>query len=791
MAIYSNSVKVIARSSPKSTLAVSAYINRNKVKDEETQKTYDFSNRKDLIYSEIMLPDNAPQAYRNRDKLWNAVEKIENGNGRTARTIQVALPIELNRQESIKVVQDFVRENFVKSGMCADFALHDKGDGNPHAHIMVTMRPLNAKGEWENKITKVYLCKNREGEERAFTAAEWQKVKSEWEKQLPYYRDGNPKNRYIYLTKYEAEHDERYSAYKRVKGKYDPKNDAVKENPLTEQWNDVETLKKWRVDWEVKVNAELERKNFRERIDHRSYKARGIEKKPTIHMGAIATQYERKGVETRKGNINRAVKADNARIEVLNRELAELEKLKKSIQQDTDITEIHEQTDEMKIALNKPATEQQLIQYREAIERLDKEMKAATSENHNEKQYYPIKNSEGKSEIKSYIEYHSEKFKRDKNRLMLEIEYKRISAKESRESLDKMQSEPPPRAAEQERVQPSKTTVQDHPQPPAAEQPQPEVNKASAGRQVQRPQSQQLKEESPPLLNVESIRRHMEQQEKAKSPKPVVNEASAGRQTSRQERPPQPAPTKQPPPEQTRQEQPQRQRQPSRPTAEQSAEQINGLKNEYIRLELVIERQQKAAESRREQTRQIKAQIEEIKQSTGYINQHNHRIEALSEDRARLGVFKGREKRAIEERVKELEQLIEQGERNLTQRHGITVSEAGDKLRELERQVSERETQTMGVWQQEIAQSKTPSATDKIRQEQGKIAEKYREAVKIAETHPERDKIIELVKQSASERMGKGSISERMAAAAEVELKKAPERVNKSRTRERGNRDDR
>ena len=86
------------------------------------------------------------------------MEKIEKAkDSQLAREIEIALPIELDREQQIQLVREYVKENFVSVGMCADFAIHDKQDGNPHAHIMLTMRPLEQSGEWGAKSKKEYL----------------------------------------------------------------------------------------------------------------------------------------------------------------------------------------------------------------------------------------------------------------------------------------------------------------------------------------------------------------------------------------------------------------------------------------------------------------------------------------------------------------------------------------------------------------------------------------------------------------------------------------------------------
>ena len=86
-----------------------------------------------------MLPAHAPPEFQDRSTLWNSVEEIEkSSDAQLAREIEVALPVELSRAEQLALVRAFVKDNFVAEGMCADFVLHDKGDGNPHAHIRDT-----------------------------------------------------------------------------------------------------------------------------------------------------------------------------------------------------------------------------------------------------------------------------------------------------------------------------------------------------------------------------------------------------------------------------------------------------------------------------------------------------------------------------------------------------------------------------------------------------------------------------------------------------------------------------
>ena len=122
-----------------------------------------------------------------REKLWNAVEAAETAkDSRVARQIILALPLELNHDQQIKLLSDFVQKFFVSDGLCADVAIHDTDGSNPHAHIMLTLRPLDEKGKWQSKTEKEYLCV-KNGEERGLTSSEFKEMQSEgWGKQYQY-----------------------------------------------------------------------------------------------------------------------------------------------------------------------------------------------------------------------------------------------------------------------------------------------------------------------------------------------------------------------------------------------------------------------------------------------------------------------------------------------------------------------------------------------------------------------------------------------------------------------------
>ncbi len=157
MAIYHCSVKIIGRSKGKSVIAAVAYRAGEKLYDRETGLTHDFTHKGGVVYREILLPDHAPKEYMNRQALWESVTKVEKkSNAQFAREVEVALPVVFSRELQFAVIREYVQINFVSKGMCADIAIHDRGNGNPHAHILLTTRPIKADGSWGAKEKKDY-----------------------------------------------------------------------------------------------------------------------------------------------------------------------------------------------------------------------------------------------------------------------------------------------------------------------------------------------------------------------------------------------------------------------------------------------------------------------------------------------------------------------------------------------------------------------------------------------------------------------------------------------------------
>ena len=259
MAIYHLSIKIGSRGKGQSAIAAAAYRSGEKLTDTETGLISDYTRKGGVVFSEISLCENAPAEYLDRATLWNAVHQIEkNGNAQLWREFEVALPQELSREEQIQTVRDFVK-GLNAQGMCVDWSLHDKGDGNPHAHIMTTMRSITEDGKWAPKSRLVYDL-DEQGK-RIF-----QKVNKQGRKQ-----------------------------YKSHKEDYN-------------NWNAADRVEEWRTAWAECCNARLA---DRDHIDHRSYARQGKKKVPTMHEGYVARKIAKRGQKSTIISYNAKVRRTN------------------------------------------------------------------------------------------------------------------------------------------------------------------------------------------------------------------------------------------------------------------------------------------------------------------------------------------------------------------------------------------------------------------------------------------------------------------------------------------------
>lgn len=152
MAIFHLEAKVVSRGAGRSAVAAAAYMSGSQIMNEYDGVQHDYTRKQGLVWQQVFLPEYAPAEWADRAVLWNAVEENEKTkDSRLAREFVVALPIEMEKDSWITLLTEYIQENFVSDGMCADAAIHDTDGHNPHAHIMLTVRPLAENGTWQYK----------------------------------------------------------------------------------------------------------------------------------------------------------------------------------------------------------------------------------------------------------------------------------------------------------------------------------------------------------------------------------------------------------------------------------------------------------------------------------------------------------------------------------------------------------------------------------------------------------------------------------------------------------------
>ncbi|TBY52501.1 MobA/MobL family protein, partial [Rhizobium leguminosarum] len=163
MAIMFVRAQVIGRGAGRSVVSAAAYRHRARMMDEQAGTSFSYrGGASELVHEELALPDQIPAWLRSAisgqsvakasEALWNAVDAFEKrADAQLARELIIALPEELTRAENIALVREFVRDNLTAKGMVADWVYHDK-DGNPHIHLMTTLRPLAEEGFGPKKV---------------------------------------------------------------------------------------------------------------------------------------------------------------------------------------------------------------------------------------------------------------------------------------------------------------------------------------------------------------------------------------------------------------------------------------------------------------------------------------------------------------------------------------------------------------------------------------------------------------------------------------------------------------
>ena len=307
MAIFHFTVKIVGRSKGKSIIAASAYLNGDVMKNEETGKVSYYTSKKEVVYTSLMMCENAPPEWTNvpdenikrfqksiryqraedkeaalekfkivfrKQRLWNEVLKVEKGaNAQFGRSFEFSLPKEWSRMEQIEYATDFIQRNFVAKGMCADWSIHDKGDGNPHVHLLVTMRPFKKNHTWGNKEIKDWAFVRDEAGNIVIDETHpnwWQDKKT-------------PERHGIRIPVLDADGNQ----------KLDSRNRKQWKRGVTDAtgWNNPKNCELWRSEWAKECNLHLKKE---QQIDHRSYERQGKIEIPTIHEGADARKIEEK-----------------------------------------------------------------------------------------------------------------------------------------------------------------------------------------------------------------------------------------------------------------------------------------------------------------------------------------------------------------------------------------------------------------------------------------------------------------------------------------------------------------
>ena len=267
-------IRIVQRSKGSSAVAGAAYQAGEKLFSEYDQKSKDHRRKQpEVVYTEILLPANAPPEYADRATLWNSAEEVEKQwNAQLARRFVLALPREVPLEKCPQMLKEYCEEQFVSKGMCCDFAIHDPDPPghNPHCHIMLTMRAIDENGKWMPKSRKVYDI-DENGERIRLPSGRWKSHKED-----------------------------------------------------TVDWNEQYHAEEWRHGWEIVQNRYLEMSGSPERVDMRSYERQGLDIVPTVHMGAAVCALERKGIETNIGNLNRDIKAANRMMNAVRRTIKNL-----------------------------------------------------------------------------------------------------------------------------------------------------------------------------------------------------------------------------------------------------------------------------------------------------------------------------------------------------------------------------------------------------------------------------------------------------------------------------------
>jgi hypothetical protein len=321
MAIYHFDRNGVSPAAGSSAVKASAYISGATVFRELTASKCSYRRAERVVAHGVKLPEAAPDEYRDPETLWNAAEAAQQGNECYAHRENMALPIELASidGEFERLMEDYAERVVKETGHAVEWAIHDDGNGNMHAHELESDLAVGERGferPTERKNVKCYLCRKPGGGDTWVDAADWKGwARPEGYEKVFNFNDG------VQRTMSEAK--------AAGLGKGDRKSRNPVSMVVTRDWADARkaaksALVERRKLWAVCVNEALERNGFSERVSHLSNAERGLEEEPTRHLGYRANAMEREamrraerdGVEyspvTRIGRENEEIRARNA-----------------------------------------------------------------------------------------------------------------------------------------------------------------------------------------------------------------------------------------------------------------------------------------------------------------------------------------------------------------------------------------------------------------------------------------------------------------------------------------------
>ncbi len=343
MAEFHESISIIGRSNGRCSVQMAAYISGDKLYDERTGLTFDQTSKEEVVLSDMVFAERVPNEIRNISSFWNSVEQNEkHPSAQLSRVMEIAFPIELNQSQCEDLIKDYVKSLIEDDKIPGvQYAIHWK-EGNPHAHLMMPMRDIDDNGQWKSKQKREYIL-TEHGD----------KVPVLDEQKLSEYREKHGEE--FNLEKIDKElydrtdltDDERKEERQKIldevqKLRVRKARGTVErkwQDHITERspWDDKDMVITWRARWAEKANIALEKAGFDERIDHRSYAERGIDKVPTIHEGYAARQMGDLSVRVQH---NQEVQERNQEIQALNRNIIEQQTLlEKLIQEFKDFIE--------------------------------------------------------------------------------------------------------------------------------------------------------------------------------------------------------------------------------------------------------------------------------------------------------------------------------------------------------------------------------------------------------------------------------------------------------------------